>query len=198
MAKIKTVKPKAKVYIDAANVFFTQKKLGWMIDWFKFKNMIESDFDILEYRYYVALKKNDDRDSSFLKMLSHLQFKLITKPLKKIREHFIDEDGHIAENIKLKGNFDVEITRDILLDNDMYENLILLSGDSDFAVLKKNWVEKGHKLLLITSRKTMAWELKMVAEKVLFLEDVKQAIIRGEWLTKTKKNGINLVIKQNR
>lgn len=24
---------KAKVYIDGANMFYTQKKLGWFIDW---------------------------------------------------------------------------------------------------------------------------------------------------------------------
>jgi len=28
-------KPKAKTYIDGANIFYTQKKLGWSLDWQK-------------------------------------------------------------------------------------------------------------------------------------------------------------------
>ncbi len=27
----------AKVYIDGANVFYTQKKMGWSLDWLKMK-----------------------------------------------------------------------------------------------------------------------------------------------------------------
>jgi len=33
-------KPKVKVYIDGANVFYTQKKLGCSLDWQKVKDYL--------------------------------------------------------------------------------------------------------------------------------------------------------------
>ena len=34
------MKPESKVYIDGANMFYTQKKLGWFIDWKKTKDFL--------------------------------------------------------------------------------------------------------------------------------------------------------------
>lgn len=34
------MRPKVKIYIDGANIFYTQKKLGWSIDWKKIKDKI--------------------------------------------------------------------------------------------------------------------------------------------------------------
>lgn len=36
-------KPKIKIYIDGANMFYTQKRLGWSIDWEKVKKYIEQE-----------------------------------------------------------------------------------------------------------------------------------------------------------
>ena len=35
--------PKSKIYIDGANMFYSQKKLGWSFDWKKIKEYIEKE-----------------------------------------------------------------------------------------------------------------------------------------------------------
>ena len=35
-----TEKPTVKIYIDGANIFYTQKRLGWFIDWVKTKEYL--------------------------------------------------------------------------------------------------------------------------------------------------------------
>ena len=42
------MKPRVKVYIDGANMFYTQKKLGWFVDWKKMKDYLVATviFDI--------------------------------------------------------------------------------------------------------------------------------------------------------
>ncbi|MBL7053517.1 MAG: NYN domain-containing protein [Candidatus Portnoybacteria bacterium] len=55
--------PKAKVYIDGANMFYSQKKLDWSFDWKKIKEYIEKDKEALEWRYYVGAKKDDEKIS---------------------------------------------------------------------------------------------------------------------------------------
>ena len=84
MPQLPQKKPKAKVYIDGANVFYTQRKLGWSIDWEKVKNLLLQEFDVLEFRYYTGLKKGDQGMPRFLRFLDKIDFVTITKPLKKI------------------------------------------------------------------------------------------------------------------
>lgn len=48
--------PRAKVYIDGANIFYTQKSLGWVIDWQKVKDLLNKKYDIVEFRYYTGVK----------------------------------------------------------------------------------------------------------------------------------------------
>ena len=45
------MKPKAKIYIDGANMFYTQMKLGWFVDWKKIKDYLKENNDVLEMRY---------------------------------------------------------------------------------------------------------------------------------------------------
>lgn len=184
-------KPKAKVYIDASNIFFTQKKLGWLIDWKKFKRYLTEKFDILSLRYYTVYIPKDKSQEKFFDFLEkELGFVLIKKPLKKIKAYFFDKEGKATEKIIFKGNVDVEIVRDSLLDREKYQYLILLSGDSDLAVLKKDWQARGRKLVVFSSRKTLSWELKLVSDKIYYLEDLKAKIYRKNWgLTEEKKYG---------
>ena len=39
-------KSKIKVYVDGANMFYAQKKLGWSFDWVKIKNKIEKNIPL--------------------------------------------------------------------------------------------------------------------------------------------------------
>lgn len=74
---------KSKVFIDGSNVFYTQKKLGWSLDWSKVKKLIESEKEILEWKYYVGMKADDEKMPKFLRYLNAIGFNTFTKPLKK-------------------------------------------------------------------------------------------------------------------
>ncbi|MCX6789010.1 MAG: NYN domain-containing protein [Candidatus Gribaldobacteria bacterium] len=78
-------KPKVKVYIDGANVFYTQKKLGRNLDWQKVKNYLSQDKNVIEYRYYVGIKEDDEAIKKYLKYLDKINFVIVSKPLKIIK-----------------------------------------------------------------------------------------------------------------
>ncbi len=88
----------------------------------------------------------------------------------------IDEQGHYVE----KANFDVEITADILMSVSKISAIILFSGDSDFTYLIKIIHQKKKKMFIFSSRKTLAYELKLNADKYFLLENIPS-------LTKDKK-----------
>lgn len=155
---------KAVVFIDGSNMYFAQKKINQWFDWAKIKRYLEKKYRVIEFRYYMGIRKNDHRADSFLAKLAKIDFKVITKPLKII----VDESGKKTE----KANFDVEITGDSLMYPDGFDYFILFSGDSDFAYLKKLLNRQGRKIVVYSTRKTLAWELKLAA-KYFFIEEIK-------------------------
>lgn len=170
---------KTKVYIDGANVFYTQKKLGWSFDWSRIKNHIENEKNVVEWRYYVGIKDADEKMRGYLKYLDAIGFITFTKPLKKIR---LDDNEKVTppHNSKFvyKANFDVEMTTDILLDKSKIDEIILFSGDSDFRYLIKRLKDLGMRITVYASRKTISWELKLEADEIIYMEDIQNKILR--------------------
>ncbi|HJZ05828.1 MAG TPA: NYN domain-containing protein [Patescibacteria group bacterium] len=167
MTKQKTT---AYVYIDGANMFYTQRKLGWFFDFKKILKHLNKSWKVLHTKYYTGIKTDDPKMSSFLKYLDKVGIVPVTKPLKQIR------DGKV---IIYKSNFDVEMTVDMLLERSAYDTCILLSGDSDFEALVKKLQDFGKKVVVYSSRKTISWELKLIANSYLFFEDLKKEIKRS-------------------
>jgi len=167
-------KPKAKVFIDGANMFYTQKSLGWTISWKNVISFLENKFDVLETRYYTGLKEDDNKMLKYLRYLDKIGFSTITKILKKIK---ISNTGETAHFI-FKANFDVEITADILLDKSKLDGIIIFSGDSDFGYLVKKLKDIGKLVYIFSSRRTISWELKLIASNVIYLEDIRKEIQR--------------------
>lgn len=176
---IKFMKPKVKVYIDGANMFYSQKKLGWFIDWMKIKDYLREKWDILEIRYYTGIKHEDEKMASFLRYLDNIRITPITKSVKVIKlsnDHPLKEFYDYSDIYK--SNCDVEMTTDILLERATLDNIILFSGDSDFQYLIKKLKNLGKKVIVFSSRKTISWEIKLEASEYIYLEDIKDQIIR--------------------
>ena len=170
-------KPVAKVYIDGANVFYTQKKLGRSLDWQKVKNYFSESRDIIEYRYYVGVKKDDEAIKKYLKYLDQINFVAVSKPLKVIQadnQHPLNQLYKYRQIYKC--NFDVEIATDISFDRAVLDEVILFSGDSDFRYLADKIKNVGKKFTVFASRKTIAWELKLSASEYFFIEDISEIL----------------------
>ena len=162
-------KQKAIVFIDGANIFYTQKHLGWSVDWKKMLKQISIKFTAIDIRYYSGIKNNDEKMKKFLTCLRKMGIKTITKPLKLIK----DEKGKII----YKSNCDVEMAIDVLLEINDFEVFILFSGDSDFVYLIKTIQKRFQKKAIVySSRKTISWEIRLMSDEHFFLEDIENEI----------------------
>jgi len=173
------MKPKVKIYIDGANVFYTQQKLGFFIDWKKTRDYLKEKWDISEIRYYAGVKENDEKMASFLRYLDNVGITPITKPIKIIKvdaSHPLKKLYNYSEIYK--SNCDIEMSTDILLERKEIDEIILFTGDSDFEYLIKKLKDIGKKVIIFSSRKTISWEIKLQATDYIYLEDIKDKIIR--------------------
>ncbi len=144
---------RAAVYIDGANLFFTQRHLGWQIDFSRLMAFFISAYASVRANYYVpASEPISDENAAFTRVLTAHGYRITSKPVKKIVNK---ETGVIV----MKGNLDVELVVDALSAVDQYDTFILFSGDSDFLPLLRALKERGKEVVVYSTQGLSAREL---------------------------------------
>lgn len=143
--------------------------------------------------YYGYFPKDESRDPRSEKAKKHNDsifridkarrcgFEVTTKEAKMISQY--DEDGKFRGKFP-KCNFDVEITKEMLLSIDLYDTVMLFSGDSDFGGLLKYLKSQGKKIVIICTRNRMSYELEEAADKFIPAETLKD-FLRYERINNT-------------
>ena len=163
---------KAGIFIDDANMFYAQKRLGWRIDFTKLIKLLEKEVDIVLSHYHIVVPAKWDQafreTEKYLKSIrKNLEVK--TKPLKYIRS-----GGFVIK----KGDVDLELALDVLRNLADLDLVIVISGDSDYVELRKFVLEKGKKIVFLAFKENMSWEIK--EGKYLILNDLRDYIQFGK------------------
>lgn len=161
---------KAIVFIDAANVIYSQRTLKWQIDFKKLMDYFKSNYKLDKVYFYFAYIKNDKDQQKFFNRLKQWGYRIKTKKVKLIRQ----KDGTILK----KGNLDVELTIDAVSDLDHYSTAILMSGDSDFHALVRFLQSRHKKVEVISSKGHVSIELLRAADKYVNFNKLRDLVER--------------------
>ncbi len=138
------VKGRVYVFVDAANILYSQQTLRWRVDYRKLKEYFEKECDLRAIYFYTGRVGENHKQNSFIKKLEQLGYIVKAKEVKRIK---------VSKNFyEWKGNLDVELTIDVLGNINNFDSLILMSGDSDFAPLL-DAVKAQHKRVIVMSTK---------------------------------------------
>lgn len=143
---VEFVKGKTIVFIDASNIYHSQKRLGWRVDFEKLMNLLHQELDVFEVYYYLAYDPDNDSQRKFIDFLDIIGYKVRKKPIKFINDRSEETGGYY------KGNLDVDLVIDALHNRDSYNSAIIFSGDSDFESLII-YLKKLHKRCIVVSTK---------------------------------------------
>lgn len=167
------LKGKTAVFIDAANIELSAKDLGFKVDYKKLLEWLKEEAKI-EYIGFYTVRFDTKEHDKFLTFLKRTGYKLITKPLKLIKDR--KQGGHLR-----KANFDVEIAVDAMkLIND-FETCIIFSGDSDFHYLIKELKKRGKMVAVASLKYHVSRELVEASDFYLDLRKVRYLIQREKW-----------------
>lgn len=144
---------KTIVFIDASNIYHSQKRLGWMIDLKKLINLLRDELEIFEVYYYLAYDPENTSQKRFIDFLEIIGYRVRKKPIKFIKDTNDERGGYH------KGNLDVEMTIDALHNLDQYESAIIFSGDSDFESLIKHLKNCGKRCIVASTKGHISIEL---------------------------------------
>lgn len=140
------------MFIDAANVFYAQRTLGWRISYEKLMKYFKKECgERTKCFIYLAYDESKQSERKFLDMLDISGYILRTKAIKKIK---------VKKNrYKQKGNLDIELAFEMVELADKYTTAILISGDSDFAVPIDRIKNKKKRILVMSTRGRVSREL---------------------------------------
>ena len=147
----KYIKGKTAVFIDASNIFYSQRTLGWRMDYQKLKKYFEQECDLTGLYFYTGKIDKHNKQARFFQKMKEYGYKVTSKEVKMIK---------LAPNIyKPKGDLDVELVIEALKNVDKFDTCILMSGDSDFAPLVDELKFQGKRVIVMSTKGHISREL---------------------------------------
>jgi len=182
------MKKPAYGFIDASNLFYGgEKSLGWKIDYKKLIKYIKTKYLIKKVFYYGGVELDgfpysilDKEPINLIKLIKYLKQKNDNniKPIARIKFYlklaqfgyllqlkpvkiFHEPDGKISK----KANCDVDMTFDLMRYLKDYSDVLVLSGDGDFAIVLKYLMKLGRKVTVLARGERTARDIRQLAGK---------------------------------
>lgn len=146
------VKGRIYVFIDAENIFYSQRTLGWKISYEKLMRYFRRECgDDVKCFIYSGKDESNTKQAKFFDMLEINGYIVRTKVVKKIRSR----DGSYT----WKSNLDIELAFEMVDTKDSYDTAVLLSGDSDFTLPVDRIKQAGRQIIVMSTRGHISREL---------------------------------------
>jgi uncharacterized LabA/DUF88 family protein len=164
-------KKRISVFIDSANLYYAASTANLKIDYFQIARWFQDNCKLAGLNFYTAYDPADSKQHDFFSDLEQAGYRVIKKPIK------------IFEG-STKGNMDIELAVDALLQSSLYDTLILVSGDSDFRYLVQALEGLGKQTIILGIGGFTSYELHQEADNYFFLNRIAEV-----WQKPTRKRG---------
>ena len=157
------------VFVDGANAARMPERLGGTedahrgIDFQKLKVFLESLGRVAFLRYYTARDYTSGVEQ-FFRVLESLGFKIVRIETRTF------SDG------QRKGNLDSRIMLDAVELADKFDTAVLISGDGDFLPCVKFLLERGKRVVVLSSQYGLSRDLRMSGARIVFLDDLAKQV----------------------
>jgi uncharacterized LabA/DUF88 family protein len=161
---------KAAVLVDVQNLQETFERQGMEVRYDALKEHLKADFGLeereIKFLAFVPYRRDDDRRMRLIDALSFMGFRVVTKP---VREH---PDGG------MKANMDVELVLEAIHLAQTVDEVILVSGDSDFVPLVDALSRMGVRVTVLgPGRGATSVELIRASDHYKNLDDMAGVVI---------------------
>ncbi|HDI11916.1 MAG TPA: NYN domain-containing protein [Candidatus Acetothermia bacterium] len=161
---------KLGVFVDVQNLQETFERQGFEVRYDALKNNILRLFNLEEkdakFIAFVPYRRDEDRRIRLIDALAFMGFRVVSKT---IREH---PDGG------LKASMDVELVLEAVNLYPELQEVVLVSGDSDFVALVDFLSKRGRRVTIVgPGRVSTSVELIRMADNYYNLEDFQGVLI---------------------
>ncbi|MFN3336843.1 MAG: NYN domain-containing protein [Thermomicrobium sp.] len=146
------------VFFDMSNLYFVARDLGVRIDYARLLEFLVAGRRLVCAYAYVTLASEDSSAVPFLTWLRRNGFRVVTRTLRR------------AGDGTLRGDLDLELAVDVLLQAPHVDVVVLVTGDGDYCYLVETVQRLGRRVEIASAPRNTAVELMELADYYIDLE----------------------------
>ncbi len=162
------------LFVDGANMFYAQRDQKWHIDYRLVYQLVMDNREKAGAYYFVASPSPSDAD----RLISYRRFRTA---LINIGYQVVDKEVRVMTDPvtkvqTLKGNLDIDMVFAILTSMSLYDEAVLMGGDSDFIPIIRHLRNSGKSVTVYGRRASTATDVINATSKFIDLEDIRKRI----------------------
>ncbi len=173
----KADKPVAYAFIDSQNLNLGIQKVGWKIDWKKFLNYLEKEYNVKKAYLFIGYVPENE---AMYEQLHDTGYLIVLKPtietVAKLTPEESKQDADDDRKVTVKGNIDAELVLYAMKEMPNYQKAIIVSADGDFYCLAEYLAEKKRLLHIMVPNWKYSTLLKPFEEYIVRLDQLRQKL----------------------
>lgn len=173
-------RPKAYAFIDSQNLNLGIQKMGWKMDWRKFREFLRKQHNVTNAYMFIGYMAENE---SLYEYMHELGFLVVLKPtldmsLPPESSKGEGKDGSDGESNKppIKGNIDADLVLHAMKELPNYDKAIIVSGDGDFFGLVEYLEQQGKLLHVMTPNWQYSNLLKPFEKYIIRLDTMRRQL----------------------
>ncbi len=192
----KAKKPKAYAFIDSQNLNLGTQRVGWKLDWRKFRQYLADKHGVTHAYMFIGYMSENE---ALYEYMYELGFLIVLKPTvdishnhdgaekgpktedqkdeeKQARQDKKDNPSKEPEKPTIKGNVDAELVLYAMKEMPNYDQAIIVSGDGDFFSLAEYLEQQGKLAHILTPNWQYSSLLKVFEPKIIRLDQMRKQL----------------------
>jgi len=157
-AKPPAQRPNNYAFIDSQNLNLGVQKIGWKMDWRKFRLWLEEKYGVTHAFMFIGYMAENE---SLYELMHDHGYLIALKPTLEIKPRPEDEtkDGEEQKPV-VKGNIDADLVLYAMKELPHYDKAVIVSGDGDFFGLVEYLAAENKLLKILTPNQRYSTLLK--------------------------------------
>jgi uncharacterized LabA/DUF88 family protein len=173
-------------FIDSQNLNRGTQKMGWKMDWKKFREFLRDKYDVEKAFMFIGYKPDY---SDLYEQLHSQGYLVVLKPtLEMFNEPKVEgeEEGPEEEKKVAKGNVDADLVLHVMKEKPNYQKAVIVSGDGDFYTLIEHLDQEGKLLKVLTPNWQYSSLLKPFERYIVRLDQKRSELRYPDFKKKSK------------
>lgn len=142
-------KQRVYAFIDSQNLNVSTQKLGWKMDWRKFRQFLSDKYGVTKAFMFIGYVPEFE---DMYMQLHESGYAVVLKPtfdMTRPRPETTEKTEKEEEKRQTKGNIDADLVLWAMKEMKDYDKAVIVSGDGDFYTLVEYLEEQGKLLKLL-------------------------------------------------
>ena len=162
------------LFVDGANMFYAQRESKWHIDYRLVHHYVMDNREKAAAYYFTASPSPSDQQRlekyrGFRTALINMGYQVVDKEVRVITDP-------VTKERTVKGNLDIDMVFNMLTSMNLYDEAVLMGGDSDFIPIIRHLRHSGKSVTVIGRRSSTATDVVNAASKFIDLDSIRDRV----------------------